>query len=159
MWQWRQHHGIRHAPECRERLEHRAREEQEPRITRENARRVRYENEIIEREEAQLAQPGHSEGGVSEGTPAENFEDFDDATTRGTGVTPPMRMDNEMTVRREGEGGATSTRIEGDDEMTVRRGGGEDDMDIQHLDKETRRTTDDQEPNGVHVQDDIKERS
>ena len=40
MRQRRRHHGVRHAPECRERLEQRAREENDPRVMRADARRV-----------------------------------------------------------------------------------------------------------------------
>ena len=43
----RKHHGVRHNPECRARLELRARAELDPRIVRADARGVAYEDEVL----------------------------------------------------------------------------------------------------------------
>ena len=61
----RKSHGIRHDPECRARLEAKAREDHDPRVVRADARRIAYEDEILQR-----TQPRREEGGVQEEIPA-----------------------------------------------------------------------------------------
>ena len=60
----RKGHGVRHVPECRQRIERMAREEDDPRIRRMDAKNDEYNEQLARR-----IHTTHSEGGVDRGAP------------------------------------------------------------------------------------------